>query len=372
MTNRTRNFGLDCFRVAAIITIVLVNYFGKPKEFFSFVTFLAHCRYAPDIFFVLSGFLISTQWFRYTNMGLVKNNFKIFFIKRALRILPCYYLTLVAYILYNRSSIQVEYSLKYYFIFLQNYFSPEFFTHTWSLCCEVMFYLTFPVISLLINPKSKKAGWSFFLLILISPVFRLQGVLNIDPSFFSPKYSGFIDKIFYFQTHMRLEGFGIGTFLGYLSIYKPSLWKFLERNQKKLLGLALVLFLYNTLGLIEGRYLRHNVILGPLIFSLVFGMVLPWLYQTNWAPSKVVTFLAKISYPIYLIHYLVKLFNDQLFRNLEDSGLNSVIEFTSYWVFLLLMSYLIHKVVERPSLKLREILIKQLKSSEGIFPKARS
>src|SRR5581483_11845566 len=127
-----------------------------------------HCRYPPfiygwvgvDIFFVLSGFLITTLLLReresYGNLSL-----KGFYTRRAFRILPVYFIVLAGYLVlipllrdWTRWK-EMKLALPYLLTFTQE-FRPaaagNIYNQTWSLGFEEKFYLIWPLLVLIAFP----------------------------------------------------------------------------------------------------------------------------------------------------------------------------------------------------------------------------
>lgn len=160
---------LDAVRGIAAIAVV---YCHLPRGFWFGET-------SVDLFFVLSGFLIS----RVILQGRHQEGFlRSFFARRALRIFPPYYLTLVTCVLLNiaRSHPQSMDGLLNYFLYLQN---VEFYWgqtpaapgipigHTWTLAIEEQYYLIWPGLLLLLRGSWQPAVASFAL-ICLGPIMR--------------------------------------------------------------------------------------------------------------------------------------------------------------------------------------------------------
>src|SRR5438094_1957785 len=126
-----------------------------------------HVEYCPpwhqagwigvDLFFVISGFLIS---------GLLFNDYKAhgaiglsnFYIRRGLKIYPAFYTLIfftVAVILIQHMSLSRRQALDEV-LFLQNYFAG-LWPHTWSLAVEEHFYILLP---LLLCWMVRRAPWA--------------------------------------------------------------------------------------------------------------------------------------------------------------------------------------------------------------------
>lgn len=163
---------LDGLRALAFIATFLVHYgpmaWNTPIVRWGWV--------GVDLFFVLSGFLIT---------GILSDTkerpdfFKTFYVRRALRIFPLFYgfwivvllLTPLFHVQWNRAAVELAaYVGNWFFPFvkLQNiepgliYFSlpwgahhvcPFELTHMWSLCVEEQFYMVWPAVVWLVRSK---------------------------------------------------------------------------------------------------------------------------------------------------------------------------------------------------------------------------
>lgn len=111
------------------------------------------------LFFVLSGFLIT---------GILVDSAGApaalagFYARRALRILPIYYLSLVVVTIWAAVHHEPLSDLRYYLTYTQNYllgatdFRPAFpllLNHTWSLAVEQQFYVLWPLVALRLRPR---------------------------------------------------------------------------------------------------------------------------------------------------------------------------------------------------------------------------
>lgn len=170
---------LDGIRGLAILGVLLSHGVGLPGIFdaipgsISSVVF----RYIAvplwggvDLFFVLSGFLITGILLKTKHS---KDYFSSFYARRVLRIFPIYYLTLISSLVLGRFSTMIHSllppytSLKVaYFLYLQNW--PNFWHGQpmlsglwgayWSLAIEEQFYMVWPLlVAVLPEPKLFKA-----------------------------------------------------------------------------------------------------------------------------------------------------------------------------------------------------------------------
>jgi peptidoglycan/LPS O-acetylase OafA/YrhL len=97
-----------------------------------------------DLFFVLSGFLISGLLFReYIERG--KIDLKRFWIRRSLKIYPPFYALLLATAIYSLVKFHhVTSAILGDVFFVQNYL-PHVWDHGWTLAVEEHFYLVLPL-----------------------------------------------------------------------------------------------------------------------------------------------------------------------------------------------------------------------------------
>lgn len=104
------------------------------------------------MFFVLSGFLITTLLLREEDRR-GRISLRAFYLRRAFRILPVYFVVLAAtYALAHvtGSGEQVRKSLIHY-VFLLNEFAPTTgFIHSWTIAIEQKFYLFWPMIAFVV------------------------------------------------------------------------------------------------------------------------------------------------------------------------------------------------------------------------------
>ena len=159
-SDRNRVPALDGIRGAAVILILLSHvsssFAGARGAGATFRLILAAGWCGVDLFFVLSGFLITGILIGEKRMV---NYFRRFYWRRVLRILPLYYAVLVAYLIVIpflssrfgfRNTFQGAHSWQF-FLYVQNLFvlsSPldPRLSILWSLAVEEQFYLLWPAV----------------------------------------------------------------------------------------------------------------------------------------------------------------------------------------------------------------------------------
>jgi peptidoglycan/LPS O-acetylase OafA/YrhL len=209
--------GLDHLRTLAISLVFLYHYriFRHPGWMDnSFIEF-GWC--GVDLFFVLSGFLISNQLMAAWQQR-QKIPFRTFYIKRIFRIFPPYFFVLLIYIFipafHEREMLAPLWKM---FTFTQNYGQDisryGTFSHAWSLCVEEQFYLFLPVILMWVfSSRMKKPGWLIAALFLLTIVLRwLVCEIYLKPHIDSDDFFVQWYKLIYYPTYTRLDGLMAGV-----------------------------------------------------------------------------------------------------------------------------------------------------------------
>jgi peptidoglycan/LPS O-acetylase OafA/YrhL len=196
-----RNLSLDVLRGIAVL-LVLGRHFGSAP--WSPIGW-----WGVDLFFVLSGFLISGLLFQdYNNLGRIRLGH--FWIRRGWKIWPAFFVYLVtARFFLKLCGIRTEgHPVLVSSLFLSDYFHDHlgpFFGHTWSLSVEEHFYLLLPV-ALIFLSRNQFAAVPYISLaaLVVCPVLRWMAPLEIAD----------------YATHTRIDGLLAGVGLGYLYHFK--------------------------------------------------------------------------------------------------------------------------------------------------------
>jgi peptidoglycan/LPS O-acetylase OafA/YrhL len=170
LMSSTRIPSLDGIRALSVL-MVLVGHFaysaGSPVRNSWWTDTYAH--YGVRIFFVISGFLITTLLERERGKT-GKIDLKQFYLRRAYRILPVAYTYIIVVALFSRGAFGAR-ELTLAFTFLSSYAVdlPWRLSHLWSLSVEEQFYLVWPVAAALGGALSRRFA---LFAIIFSPIFR--------------------------------------------------------------------------------------------------------------------------------------------------------------------------------------------------------
>src|SRR4051812_10334891 len=160
----TRIRELDGLRAIAVLMVVSWHYIGIPdgQDYWLWKTFHVG-RFGVDLFFVLSGYLISNILLKHRESG---SYFSSFYGRRALRIWPIYYLMCAASLggwllglsptLFDTSGVPgwtYLFGLQNFGIAVARNNGVYWLGGTWSLAIEEQFYLLFPLIVRFVPPQ---------------------------------------------------------------------------------------------------------------------------------------------------------------------------------------------------------------------------
>jgi peptidoglycan/LPS O-acetylase OafA/YrhL len=330
---KSRNQQLDLLRGIAILLVL-----GRHHDTIPFWSRIGWS--GVDLFFVLSGFLISGLLFsEYKKYGQI--DIKRFWIRRGFKIYPPFYGLMLFTIIYSllRYKIVPRAVLADLF-FLQNYFPPVW-THGWSLAVEEHFYLLLPLVLWLMMKLFKSSEDPFHWIPLVSIGLTVLCLfLRI-----SVASGGGLDwNRIIFPTHLRVDALFAGVTLGYYREFQPHLFQ--QRHQY---GLCIM----GVLLLVPGLFLGNLVFLGTIGLMLTFsGFACIVAWATNRRPftnpmAKLLAWIGNYSYSIYLWHAVPSYF---LFPQLHLS----LLSFAGYVFLSLALGIAMAKLLETPSLLLRD------------------
>lgn len=349
MNDSGRVHSLDVLRGVAVL-LVLVRHLpsGKASEGLHFIHSIGWT--GVDLFFVLSGFLISGLLFsEFDKTGSL--DVKRFWLRRGLKIWPSYYFTygvamLLTVIATANPQLLITKAPNY--IFIQNYLPFEVrWNHSWSIAVEEHFYLMLPILLLLLIPTKFK-NLPKIILTLCVCVLVLRVVL-----FFLRDLPW---NNFYYPTHLRIDSLSFGVLLGYLYQYKTESFIEVGRRFWPLFAVApLVLLLANVFP-VEKSAISYTI--GFTIFYLMFGglVVVARTYPEfgRSGPLKLIALAGVYSYTIYLAHSVIyELPGMAAVRRFVFPYFGETGDRVLFFGLSILLGVAISHIIERPFLRLR-------------------
>lgn len=334
---------------------------------FNFIEYFNYGWLGVDLFFVLSGFLITDILFN--SLG-SKNYFKTFYARRVLRIFPLYYFSLILFLFIipaiNPSLLEMSYYKEHqvwFWTYLQNW--PLIFkddsgasvlNHYWSLAIEEQYYLIWPLIILLLK-KPKRVFTICILLLILVIAARLYIWQNRNDF---PSY----ERAFLFT---RVDGLLIGAMLASLYNINPQLLR------KYFTSFLLILTALNYAFYLFKKNQSPDFpvwgIGGFTTFSILFAMAV---YEAAMKENKfinfifsnsILRFLGKYSYGFYIFHWPVAIILSPWFHDIT-SGLFKTNSFLHLLITGLLstsagllVSIVCYYAIEKHFLKLKKYFI---------------
>lgn len=316
-----------------------------------------------DLFFVLSGFLISGQLFKKIRTG-QPISLSVFFLKRFFRIIPAYLVILTLYavipVLRERGSLA---PLWKYFTFTLNFDldlkKTRTFTHAWSLCIEEQFYLILPVLLLLLKHFNAKRSTIFILISLFIAGFFIR-CFNwhnfVEPYLTSDLFVSYWYKYLYYPTYNRLDGLLVGVSIAGLFSFYPALKEKTDQAGNSLLiaGLIMLVLAY---FLCEDNTTFYASVYGFPLVSVAFGLIVAGavapssiLYHLQ---SRVTSSLANLSYALYLVHKMIINLSQHIFNSFgieTDSNVMMILCITACVIAALVLRL----TIELPFLRIRD------------------
>lgn len=361
--------GLDHLRAFAISYVLLFHY-----QFFDHPGWVRRIGgfgwSGVDLFFVLSGFLISGQLFATVAKG-GKISLSEFFIKRFFRIIPPFLFIVILYFAFPGVNEWGHLSpLWRYLTFTLNFGlnlrQYGTFSHAWSLCVEEQFYLVLPLMFLLFTyfKGGQKAIYLIIALFIGGFIVRLWSWNHfIEPVLDSGHYSAYWNEYIYYPTYNRLDGLLVGVSIASIYTFYPKIkdWINARSNWILLIGVSSLA----AAGFICSRYSTYNTTLwGFPLVGLSYGLILAAVVCPSnfvyYFKSFVTNWLATLSYSIYLSHKIVIHVTQNLFSRLgidKSSCLMMLISITAVIAFALIVRY----VIEKPALAVRNRILGNIK-----------
>ncbi|MDP4285493.1 MAG: acyltransferase [Bacteroidota bacterium] len=337
---------LDALRTFAVVMVMLAHYLPDIGLRLPF------SWYGVDLFFTISGFLITTiliNAFKNNNGKNRLNIIKNFLIRRVFRLFPAYYFFLLFFWgLKNIFNIWIwrdEFTI-YFFTYTPNWLflktglnNAACFSHLWSLGVEEQFYLFWPW--LLLFPPVKYRVGIILGMILISIIL---GFIYYDNSIAVLPFANF-------------HTLGAGCLLAYFYTQNASIINWLKKYRMwivtvSFVNLLIVLYFFPGLSSFESVYraLSLSICTAALVLVSIFG----WAGVLKIvARNKLVQYIGKISYGIYLYHLPIPVLTGLILTRMH-LHVNNVVLFFAYFAITFVIAAISYKYLEMPFLKLKK------------------
>ncbi len=269
-----------------------------------------------DIFFVLSGFLIGGNLLDNRD---AKNYYGVFYLRRALRIFPLYYLLILSYFLVGvfdlSRSLHLDWiyferpSLKPYVLFMQNFYMAHhasifglYLGITWSLAVEEQFYALLPA---LVRNFRKSLPWLLLTLVALAPAVRIFFHFSTG-SFFHPGLAASI------LLPSRWDSFFLGV-LGAFLVRRQAFTVFFGGFKKYfyaaffagVMGIIYLTVTRSNPGTPNMVFFGHTLLAAFSLLLILFSLLDSRSMIAGFFRMKWLCGLGLISYCVFLVHFPV-------------------------------------------------------------------
>ncbi|MCG2462606.1 acyltransferase [Flavobacteriaceae bacterium F89] len=341
---------IDGLRFIAII-LVLIEHFA-----FTIGKHFSSGYYGVDLFFVISGFLITSILIK-PNEKSFRRNYINFIGRRTLRIFPIYYLTILFLWLINLPIVRekliwlLTYTYNYAWVIYDIPITP--INHFWSLGVEEQFYIFWPIVVLTLKRKPKTLIFIILLVILIG---YSQMIFELIPT---------LTKFNYVAIFTRMASLALGAFGAVLATNYLLPRKFF---QSKIIEYCFFLILLHAL-VTDFRF--KVVILGLsslyLVLKAAYFNFSISLFD-RFLRNKMVIKIGLVSYGIYIFHlpiahYFTIYIFDPFWIKIDFSAFGKfeklrwhswLIKLPLYSFLSIFVANLSYKYIETPILKLKD------------------
>jgi len=315
-----------------------------------------------DLFFVLSGFLVSGLIYReIRNTGTFRPFH--FLVRRGFKIYPAFYICLLlSWAIYAAFGRPIEAStLLVETFFLQSYWLGLIGV-TWSLAVEEHFYILLAVLFFALSRRKSDAPLRPLplLLIGIAVAVLVYRVLSFDPERF--------EYLKYFaNTHRRIDSLLCGVLLGYFAHYHADALRAVYQRFRWPLLLAVPALLWypathdmtNTPGIYTFGFTLSYLAFGILLLAVYYDIPSSFQNRALDLFTRAVAWIGFYSYSIYLWHeqlYFVFWRNAILKAIADVVGVAPAFHILSILLLIaaVLWGALMGRLIETPALRLRD------------------
>lgn len=315
-----------------------------------------------DIFFVISGFLIT---------GIIiteiqQNSFSLkqFYTRRIKRIYPAFItvMALVSFIasaifIYNdfnklRKTIElaIAFLSNFYLGLTQGYFdlsaNENPVLHIWSLAVEEQYYLIFPLILILAYKKFREIKVLFIITLIL--FFILLATSFIPANFYKEVLH---QPNIYYLSNLRFPELLVGSLLAIYHNLSAS------KQASNLIAILSTLLLFSCLFLMNNNiaFIPGVTLILPCIFT---ALIIHATSQNNIVKlclsNKAIVFIGKISYSLYLYHWIFIAFAYYRTGEKQINNQSIAIVIVLTIIFSVLSYYLIEQPIRKSKLNFKQ------------------
>ncbi len=289
-----------------------------------------------------------------------KHHLKNYFIRRAFRILPLFYIVCIyQLVFYKYELLEIIGTLT-----LTNGYMPEHIQGIvgggWSIAIETSFYLLIPFLFKYI--RSLRDSVIFVVAAVVFSIISRYLVFAILGNTYP--HDILLDWVYYWLPN-QLPVFGLGIFLYFLffqsDIADLQNSKFAKQFSYLLLMISIYFFVVSCFS--KRLFVFENF--GRSIPLMLFIISLA-IYQKNKFNNRIMQFYGKISYSFYLLHLIVISWIPESFLRFINDSLGVDFGFFACYVIILIpatiIAYISYLYIEMPFQRLGGLIIKKSES----------
>ena len=332
-----------------------------------------------QLFFVLSGFLITGILLDMKETLPAKPYFIKFYGRRILRIFPLYYFYLAVMWILTTWALssgfepapmrvfqkEIPFALTYVYDFyfaLDRYVPSYFLTHFWTLAVEEQFYLVWPLLILLTPRKHIKTV--FWIVIAVAPTLRLVTLLLHETQAFSFLRND-VSLVIYSLPFTHLDAFALGALLTVSRVPKAKPIFLASLVALPLLGLATDYLSTGqwkdasllALGFPITMQYGDKFLWGYSLINALFAVLIHGVSQEGWASRLLewtpLRYLGKISYGLYVYHFAVIWLVGTIFHHPITSPFSLPLALAAFGLVCLISALSFH-LMEKPLIDLKD------------------
>jgi peptidoglycan/LPS O-acetylase OafA/YrhL len=308
-----------------------------------------------DLFFVLSGFLVSGLLFaEYRMHGRV--SIARFYVRRGWKIYPSFFTMILVTILIRpffkgpigRGQILSE------ALFLQSYMDG-IWNHTWSLSVEEHFYVILPIFLLTLLRLNRGARSPFHSIPTIAVVLAATSLFARIINYYY-RADAYSVTTHLFPTHLRMDSLFFGVAIAFFyefhrTVFIDRLWRW----RRHLIGLGSLLLTPAFLWRLEANPVVNTV--GLTVFYVGSGMLLVGVILCRAPTNRLILWLAALgtfSYSIYLWHMPMMEWGLPAIEKILGTKPYFAIRLCLYLVGSMILGVAMAKLIEFPALRIRD------------------
>jgi len=310
---------INGLRGFAILAVMYYHVFSRllPPGFKSFryanitilpATYFSNAWFGVNLFFILSGFVLAYPYFlgkrEFTNL----NHFKEFYLRRAKRMLPLYYFSVVFCMVFLPPPASLSVLLRDIFLlggvlfnFTSDMWFPSYNWVLWSLGIEVWFSIIFPF--LIISIRKFGIFKVLLIVLIVSLITRIIGnaeIYYIGSPLLNPVKDSLLG---------RLDEFLWGMFLCYLFVNKRNLSTKISTGVSLFAGVSLITLScfswdYVILKIISHDFIPYICLIldtGIILFAwsllMMDGGPIKWIFN-----NYLIQLFGVMCYSLYIWH----------------------------------------------------------------------